>query len=55
VTARKGVGWFDVEVEGRPAHAGSRHQDGRSAIREAARQILKVEEMTDYDRGTPRR
>jgi len=52
VTARKGVGWFDVEVEGRPAHAGSRHQDGRSAIREAAQQILKVEEMTDYDRGT---
>ncbi len=52
VTARKGVGWFDVEVEGRPAHAGSRHQDGRSAIREAARQILRVEDMTDYDRGT---
>ena len=52
VTARKGVGWFDVEVEGRPAHAGSRHRDGRSAIREAARQILKVEDMTDYDRGT---
>ena len=37
VTARKGVGWFDVEVEGRPAHAGSRHQDGRSAIRAGAR------------------
>lgn len=52
VTARKGVGWFDIEVEGRPAHAGSRHQDGRSAIREAARQILKLEAMTDYDRGT---
>jgi glutamate carboxypeptidase len=52
VTARKGVGWFDVAVRGRPAHAGSRHQDGRSAIREAARQILRVEEMTDYARGT---
>ena len=26
VTARKGVGRFDVHVEGRPAHAGSRHQ-----------------------------
>jgi glutamate carboxypeptidase len=51
VTARKGVGRFLVEVEGRPAHAGSRHQDGRSAIREAARQILVVEAMTDYARG----
>jgi glutamate carboxypeptidase len=51
VTSRKGVGRFDVHVEGRPAHAGSRHQDGRSAIREAARQILAVEAMTDYERG----
>lgn len=51
VTARKGVGWFEVEVHGRPAHAGTNHRDGRSAIREAARQVLHVEAMTDYDRG----
>ena len=51
VTSRKGVGRFDVHVEGRPAHAGSRHPDGRSAIREAARQILAIEGMTDYARG----
>lgn len=51
VTARKGVGRFEVTVEGRPAHSGSRHQDGRSAIREAARQILEIEGMTDYARG----
>ena len=51
VTSRKGVGRFDVHVEGRPAHAGSRHQDGRSAIREAARQILAIEGLTDYARG----
>ena len=51
VTSRKGVGRFDVHVEGRPAHAGSRHEDGRSAIREAARQILRIENMTDYGRG----
>jgi glutamate carboxypeptidase len=51
VTSRKGVGRFDVHVEGRPAHAGSRHEDGRSAIREAARQILRIENMTDYPRG----
>jgi glutamate carboxypeptidase len=51
VTSRKGVGRFDVHVEGRPAHAGSRHQDGRNAIYEAARQILAIEGMTDYARG----
>ena len=51
VTARKGVGRFEVKIEGRPAHAGSRHEDGRSAIREAARQILEIEVLTDYDRG----
>jgi glutamate carboxypeptidase len=51
VTGRKGVGRFDVQVEGRPSHSGSRHQDGRSAIREAARLILDLEAMTDYERG----
>jgi glutamate carboxypeptidase len=51
VTSRKGIGRFDVHVEGRPAHAGARHEDGRSAIREAARQILAIEAMTDYGRG----
>lgn len=51
VTARKGVGRFRIMTHGRPAHAGARHQDGRSAIREMARQILAIEAMTDYDRG----
>jgi glutamate carboxypeptidase len=51
VTARKGVGRFEVTIEGRPSHSGSRPQDGRSAIREAARQILAIEAMTDHARG----
>jgi glutamate carboxypeptidase len=51
VTARKGVGRFHLVTHGRPAHAGARHQDGRSAIREMAHQILAVEAMTDYSRG----
>ena len=51
VTARKGVGRFDVSVEGLPAHSGTSHAKGRSAIREAARQILAIEGMTDYARG----
>jgi len=51
VTARKGVGRFEIDIEGRPSHAGTRHEDGRSAIREAARQILAIEGLTDYARG----
>ena len=51
VTARKGTARFDVEIAGRAAHSGARHQDGRSAIKELARQILDLEAMTDYDTG----
>src|SRR6185503_2132019 len=51
VTSRKGVGRFEVKTTGVPAHSGARHQDGRSAIREMARQVLAIEEMTDYSRG----
>lgn len=51
VTARKGVGRFTVKVTGRPAHAGARHQDGRSAMKELAHQILEIEGYTDYGRG----
>lgn len=51
VTARNGVMRYDVHVGGRPAHAGARHMDGRSAIKEMARQILRFEEITDYARG----
>ena len=51
VTMRKGVARFELRTEGRPAHAGAWHQEGRSAIRELARQIVKIEEMTDYSRG----
>ena len=51
VVARKGVGIFALDVEGRPAHAGARHWQGRSAVTELAHQILALEAMTDYDRG----
>jgi len=51
VTSRKGVGRFEVHATGVPAHSGARHQDGRSAIKEMARQILAIEAMTDYTRG----
>lgn len=52
VTARKGVAWYDVEVRGVPAHAGTHHADGRSAIRAACELIPMLEAMTDYGVGT---
>jgi glutamate carboxypeptidase len=51
VTGRKGVARFEVFVHGVPAHAGSRPQDGRSAIRELANVIQALEAMTDIARG----
>ena len=51
VTARKGVARFEMRTRGRPAHSGARHEDGRSAIKEMARQILRIEDLTDYDLG----
>jgi glutamate carboxypeptidase len=51
VTGRKGVARFEVFVQGVPAHAGSRPQDGRSAIRELANVIQALEAMTDIARG----
>ncbi|WP_159999196.1 M20 family metallopeptidase [Roseomonas sp. 18066] len=51
VTGRKGTAMFRLEVKGRAAHAGTRHQDGRSAVKELARQILAIEAMTDYATG----
>ncbi|MEN3930899.1 M20 family metallopeptidase [Microvirga sp. W0021] len=51
VTSRKGVGRFDILIEGVPAHSGVYHEMGASAIKEAARQILDLEALTDYERG----
>lgn len=51
VTARKGTARFDLKIRGQAAHSGSRHQDGRSAVKELARQILDLEAMTDYATG----
>ena len=51
VTARKGTARFELRIRGRAAHSGARHEDGRSAIKELARQILDLEAMTDYATG----
>src|SRR6266478_6563719 len=51
VTGRKGVARFEIFVHGVPAHAGSRPEDGRSAIRELATIIQTLEALTDVRRG----
>ncbi|MCB1971476.1 MAG: M20 family metallopeptidase [Geminicoccaceae bacterium] len=51
VTARKGTARHAIHFTGRPAHSGSRHAAGRSAIREMARHILELEAITDYEVG----
>ena len=51
VTERKGTGRYAIRVRGQPAHAGTSHHKGRSAIRAMAKIILEVEGFTDYKRG----
>ncbi|UIY28206.1 M20/M25/M40 family metallo-hydrolase [Neorhizobium galegae] len=51
VVARKGVAMYDVTVRGHASHAGTRPQDGRSAIRAAARLVLELEALNDTERG----
>jgi glutamate carboxypeptidase len=51
VTGRKGVARFEIFVKGVPAHAGTRPEDGRSAIRELANIIQTLEAMNDPRRG----
>lgn len=51
-TARKGVGRFNIKIEGIAAHSGIDHQSGVSALEELAHQILYLQSLTDYERGS---
>jgi glutamate carboxypeptidase len=51
VTGRKGVARFEVFIKGVPSHAGTRPEDGRSAIRELGNVIQTLEAMNDLKRG----
>ena len=51
VTGRKGVARFEVFSKGVPSHAGTRPEDGRSAIRELGNVIQTLEAMNDLKRG----
>ncbi|HWM36889.1 MAG TPA: M20/M25/M40 family metallo-hydrolase, partial [Streptomyces sp.] len=51
-TARKGVGLFQLDVEGVEAHAGLDPTAGASAIEEAAHQVLRLGALSDPPAGT---
>jgi len=51
VTGRKGVARFEIFIKGVPSHAGTRPEDGRSAIRELGNIIQTLEGMNDLKRG----
>jgi glutamate carboxypeptidase len=51
VTGRKGVARFEVFIKGVPSHAGTRPEDGRSAIHELGNIIQTLEAMNDPRRG----
>ncbi|HEY75149.1 MAG TPA: M20 family metallopeptidase [Thermoflexia bacterium] len=49
---RKGTGRYVITALGRAAHAGADHEKGINAIEELAHQVLRLQGMTDYERGT---
>jgi glutamate carboxypeptidase len=51
-TARKGIGFYRLEVTGRAAHPGLDFASGVNAAVEAAHQILALAALTDLDAGT---
>ena len=51
-TERKGTANYLLTIKGVAAHAGNNPEDGVSAITEAARQILNIEQQNDYEEGT---
>ncbi len=52
VTARKGVGTFFIDIEGKAAHAGNHYSDGADANLEAAQKLIELVALTDLKRGT---
>ena len=50
-TGRKGVGDYKISAKGIPSHAGLDPEKGVSAILELSKQIPRLHEMNDFERG----
>ena len=51
-TWRKGTGKFSIKAEGKAAHSGGAHEKGLNAIEELSHQVVKVQQLTEYEKGT---
>src|SRR4029453_7787390 len=51
ITRRKGTGNVSVVGQGRAAHAGNAHAEGKNAIWAVARWVDAAQQLTDYERG----
>jgi len=52
VIARKGVGTFFIDIEGKAAHAGNNYSDGVDANLEASYKLQELVKLTNLERGT---
>ncbi|MFZ4451586.1 M20 family metallopeptidase [Salibacterium aidingense] len=52
LTERKGIMYFKLTASGVSSHAGMDHEKGTNAIEEIAHQILRIQQLTDYEKGT---
>jgi glutamate carboxypeptidase len=52
VVGRKGIGTFDITIEGRAAHAGTSYAKGIDANLEAAMKLQRLVAMTDLEKGS---
>ena len=52
VTARKGVGTFTINIEGKASHAGVRYTAGINANLEAAHKLIELTKLTNFEIGT---
>ena len=52
VVARKGVGTFFIDIEGKASHAGNHYKSGINANLEASYKLLALTELTDLENGT---
>jgi glutamate carboxypeptidase len=52
VTARKGVGTFFIDIQGKASHAGNHYANGCDANLEASRKLQELVKLTDLVKGT---
>ena len=52
VTARKGVGTFKIDIEGKASHAGTSYKDGIDANLELSYKLQELVKLTNLDIGT---